>query len=126
MPSMTSARFELTRQIGGKGSFAIVALEIEPDEMQSIHFQPGPSDEHFAHWYTSAAETGIRYAMEAVHYYERVRITVTEIGSLEVDSTALQIVYAAANATWEALGKHPKELPTIELSNGKRTFNFPS
>src|SRR5205814_7141948 len=97
----------LARQLGGKGAFAEVVLELEPSKTLSISFDEcDASDRHSdgeIH-YAVAVSFGIRFALEKLTFKERhsqcYHVRVLCIRTMLVDSTESLVAYAAAKAVY--------------------------
>ena len=102
----------LARQMGGKGAFAEVVLQLEPSKKLSISFDEcDASDRHSdgeIH-YAVAVSFGIRFALEKLTFTERrlhsYDVRVLCIHTMVVDSTESFVAYAAAKAVYAALGR---------------------
>ena len=99
---MARGEFFLRRQIGGRGAFARVAVEMEELKTNDfdVRIDLNPSDMSVRE-FEAAAELGVRYAWERIDSFHRppgATVTVTELTISLVDTTQIQVVYAAAMA----------------------------
>ena len=117
----------IVRQFGGRGMFAIVKVEATSAASGlTVTVDSAATNAQGASQYGPAVAVGIRYAWEKLDPYERgdgAAVKVLEITPLEVDSTEITMVYAAALATWDALRLQPKH--PIVLDPQARSVNFP-
>src|SRR6266436_9547137 len=107
----------LARQLGGKGAFAEVVLELEPSKTLSISFDEcDASDRHSEIHYAVAVSFGIRFALEKLTFMERhsqsYHVRVLCIRTMLVDSTESFVAYAAAKAVYAALGRSDEPMET--------------
>ena len=126
---MGKGRYRFVRQVGGRGAFAIVSLEVEPAGEFSVDLHPAVAIDARGRQsdYGCAARTGVQYAWESVGGNRSgppVRVTITEITGMLADTSVMQVVYAAAMAMWEGLGRQPKNPIQIDATSS-RSFQFP-
>jgi hypothetical protein len=111
--------------------FAIVSVEMAPAKTISVQLSAElvAADERDVgpvRSFEAAARVGIQYAWERASRTRRpdgATITISELTILAVDTTIMQVVYAAARATWEALGCEEAEFP---ISMAGRSFVIPA
>jgi hypothetical protein len=122
---MPQGKFRLLAQKGGRGAFASVTLEIEVSESPTR--VTVAETESVPRYYVSAAETGIRFALEQLmfegHKPPSVNVVITEIVESTVDTTEMMVVYAAANALCDGLGL--SLLRPIEFDGTNHRMIFP-
>jgi hypothetical protein len=102
---MTRGEYTLAAQVGSKGYYGKVALEIEPEEPSgtvTVEF-----DEAGVQKWRSGARFGIDYVLEHIPskkvFPKGARITVHAIQGHEVDTNNVVIAFATANALLSAL-----------------------
>ncbi len=103
---MSKAEYTIAKQIGNKGYFGRVALDVDTSEANAnqviVDFEDSVSDT-----WRAAANFGIMYMLDHLpkrsHYPHGLRVHVTTIGGHPVDTTRIVIACAAANALAEAL-----------------------
>jgi hypothetical protein len=122
---MSVGEFKLAKQIGPKGFFGKVVIEVEPTESNGAVAVEFDAD-HANRW-TTGAEFGIDYVLE--HIAKRKvfpnggRIRVSRIDGHEVDTNSVVIAYVAAHALLNALGASPAKQPGFDEGTGH--FFFP-
>lgn len=116
--------FRIAKQLGPRGYFGEVALEIEAadgDGAIAVEFDP----QHANRW-QSGAKFGIDYVLE--HLATRKffptggRIFIRCIKGHEVDTSNALIAYLAAEALRQALGANTTKRPTLDEASGDITF----
>ena len=114
---MKSARHKLVKHSGGITHFAEVAVECS-DVANGPIVQVAPSaiEGRFDDW-RSAAERGVWYALRHAApplQLSGLRVSVTSIVGLLVDTCESAVAAAAAHATWDALGVEGAPAPRFE------------
>lgn len=116
--------FRIAKQIGPRGYFGEVALEVETcdcDGAIKVDFDP-----HRASRWQSAARFGIDYVLEhlpARNFFPNGgRVFVRCIQGHEVDTSNALIAYVAAEAMLQALGADTAKRPGLDEMNGIVTF----
>jgi hypothetical protein len=116
----------IVRQLGGRGTFAIVKVEATPATSGlAVSVDPAATSDRGATQYVPAVVVGIRYAWEKLNPYKRgdgAAVKVLEITLLPVDTTEMAMVYAAALATWDALQLQPEQPIVLDLKTRSVTF----
>lgn len=119
---MTTASYKLVRQIGGRGHYAQVSVQvtaapdvevsISPDIFAWDDFSSKPASPDGE--YQDGAKAGVRYALaNCVAEVEPVHVVVQEIRFLVVDTTPAAVAAAACWATWKALPDPGRNHPLI-------------
>lgn len=115
---------KLAVQVGRRGFFGKVAVEVEPFERDGdviVDFDPSVDKE-----WKSGATFGIEYALEHIatktYLPKGGRIRVLSIGGHAVDTTNVVIAFVAANALYKALGVLPAKRPEFDRNTGAFTF----
>ena len=116
---------KLVVQVGGKGYFGEVTLEVERlgrGGAVTVYFDPSVSEQ-----WKSGASFGIEYALEHVNTHSLFpnggRVRVLSIVWQPVDTSSVEIAFVAANALYKALGIQPSKKPEFDKNRG--TFTFP-
>lgn len=117
--------FKHMKQVGGRGSFALVRLSLEVSDRDVILFEqcvtpaanPDPKP-----YYAAAATFGIRVALER-RYDCRYRVNVLEIMTVAVDASEAAVAYAACQAVLNALDCSD-ELMSLDSPNGTLRVRF--
>jgi hypothetical protein len=126
---MKRGEYKLADQVGEKGYFGKVALEIEMDDGSgavSIDFDAANARD----WQTGA-RFGIDYVLEHIPkkklFPKGARIHVDSIQGHAVDTTSAVIAFAAANALLRALGLDavPSKTKRPNFDREKGLFVFP-
>jgi hypothetical protein len=122
---MSIGEFKLVKQIGPKGFFGKVVLEVEPadnDGAVAVEFDPNNANR-----WTTGAEFGIDYVLEHIAkrniFPKGGRIRVSRIDWHEVDTNSVVIAYVAAHALLRALEVNPPKQPGFDEATG--SFFFP-
>ena len=122
---MKRGEFKVAKQIGPKGYFGRVRLEVNQGTENGnvvVEFD----DRQAARWQTGA-RFGIDYVLDHVSKKESfpngIRVFVDAIEGHEVDTDNTVIAYVAANALLSALGVVPRKRPGFDENNG--SFVFP-
>ena len=124
---MAVGAFSLKRQVGGRGMFAEVSLEVSSAEVLRVQLGPRLSSDAYALRYEPAARLGINYAWEKVKRHWKspgANVLVLEIRTMPVDTTEMGVVYAAAMAMWNGLERQPAK--PIEIVPESWSFVFPA
>ena len=122
---MGYGEFKLVDQLGEKGYFGKVSLEVEAMENKgaiTVNF-----DERNAAGWQSGAAFGIEYVLEHVAKHELFphggRVRVSSIQGHPVDTNNVVIAYVTAMALLKALGVEPFKRPDFNRESG--LFVFP-
>lgn len=125
--SRMETTFRLARYVGGRGHWAEVTVHITPADQSDIVV----GEEAFAWLYRvygpnattqgpaydeikAEAVDGTRYALQALPAEaQSVRVLITEIRDMPVDTNEGDVKFAAAHAVWQALGHDPELRPGI-------------
>jgi hypothetical protein len=122
---MGHGEFKLVKQIGPRGFFGGVALNVEPcdnDGEVSIEF-----DEQCPREWRAGATFGVEYVLENIARHKLfpsgVRVHVNVIKGHAVDTTNVVIAYVSAMALISAIGIEPYKRPDFNQETG--SFIFP-
>jgi hypothetical protein len=128
-------RFRLLRQTRKWGLMVEVGVRVDPAAEREIVIDPdvfvwrrevygpearwgGPCDDALC----VAAEEGVRYALECLpDSGGNAHVRVTNIWDSPADTTAPAVKFAAAYATWRAMGHEPTTPPYID-QDGQAVF----
>ena len=122
---MATTTYKLARQIGGRGAFARVTIDVvETNEPFKVYVSEGlerPSS------YIAAAIFGIEFAREQVFtehsYLPGARVTILNIEESPADTLLLHVAYAAYHAFCDAIGASLDR--RIEIDGGNQCMLFP-
>lgn len=108
--------------------YAVVRLDVSPVAAYglSIELDAAPKNDPGALQYEPAVRVGIRYAWDRARHAKRphgANVRVLDITTMVVDTTEITVVYAAALATWDALGFRPD--PPMQMVRETRSLVFP-
>jgi hypothetical protein len=121
---MARGDFKIAKQVGQRGFFGRVSLDVEPAE--GGHSVQIDFDERASRW-----QNGVRFAVDYVFEHSParksfphgVRIHVSCIEGHEVDTDTSLIAYVTANALLQALGiDDPKKKPHLDEDRGLVVF----
>ena len=114
--SRGSAYAEVTLDVSTPGSGGR-AVHLSPDVFAWLKqdYGPGAWEWPACDEYRQAAPAGVRFAMENASppAPEHASVRVEEIRVHPAHSTAQHVTFAAAHATWQALGLQPSRLPPL-------------
>ena len=126
---MAIGEAEVQRQVGGRGVFAVVRLDVVLGGPR-LHFALSVDDSVLrdpgAAQYVAAVTTGTRYAWEKVDRFALetgVAVRVLDVLPLAVDTTEITMVYAAALAMWDGMKLRPA-VP-VEIEAETQSLRFP-
>ena len=121
---MARGEYKLATQAGGKAYFAVVDLDIVPDDKSGkvqLEFDP----KRAVNWQTGA-RFGIEYVLEHIPrrkmFPNGIRIKVDSIQGHEVDTNNTVIAYAAALALLKALNLEESYKPDFDEEKGRFVF----
>ena len=120
---MKSGKGEIKAQIGGRGAFARVFVEVSPsDRGCTIQFADGFSTGGYGEAFGDAIRAGIQYAFETLIFSHKLPepclCTVTKLVATAADSSQMLVFYVAALAFWDAVEMTPTQMPEIVVDNG--------
>jgi len=122
---MKHGEFKVAKQIGAKGYFGRVRLEVD-QVTENGNVVVEFDDRQAARWQTGA-RFGIDYVLDHVSkraiFPNGIRVFVGAIEGHDVDTDNTVIAYVAANALLSALGVEPRKRPDFDELNG--SFVFP-
>jgi hypothetical protein len=122
---MARGTYKLKQQIGGRGAFAWVTLEIEESKPPNNVIISDSNS--IAHHFVAAAKTGIQYAQMQLLMERQnpptVDVTILELIENPVDTREIMVVYAACMAYCDALKLTLKN--PIKLDSTNRCISFP-
>ncbi|HEX4143929.1 MAG TPA: hypothetical protein VHY91_10375 [Pirellulales bacterium] len=125
MEIMKCGEFKVAKQIGPRGYFGKVRLEV--DEVTENGNVVVEFDDHQASRWRTGARFGIDYVLD--HLSKRaifpngIRVHVGSIEGHEVDTDNTVIAYVTAIALLSALGVEPRKRPDFDENKG--AFIFP-
>ena len=122
---MARGEFRIAKQLGVRGYFGRVSLDVEPAESGGdvqIDFDRSCS----TRW-QRGARFGIAYVFEHIpkrtYFPKGARVHVDCIEGHEVDTDNSLIAYVTANAVFQALGiSEPKKRPNLDEEHGLVVF----
>ncbi len=118
---------ELNFEVDGERAFARVTVEIADLEGPPGHHlsiaEPGDG-RHF--FFLDSARAGVRYGLARLGRAlpMSLKVTITDIQTVLSDTNEMMVIYAAAQAVWNAQGQYPSITPVVDETNRLMTFHF--
>lgn len=124
---MKTGTGELKFFTDGRGAFAKVAVEIVVTHATPGHTLVVREPEDGRHlFFVDAARAGVRYGLARLgrKVPMALDVTISDIQTTLVDSNEMMVIYAAAQAVWNAWGQYPDIPPVVDEQNRLMTFHF--
>ena len=122
---MTIGEFHLKRQIGGRGAYAKVRLDVIP---ASPPFRFESSEVDCDRFYVAVVHTAVLYSMERLRLENKnplhVNVRLLELTTSDVDTSVMQVFYASVHAYCNALGLQFDKPLEFEIEGTSRTLKL--
>lgn len=118
---------ELKFVSGGRAAFAQVTVEFKITGSTPGHSLEVREPEDGRHlFFIDAARAGVRYGLARLGRKVPMALdaTITDIQATLVDTNEMMVIYAAAEAVWNAWGHYPDIVPVVDKENRLITFHF--